>query len=356
MKSHYRFYLCFLCLLSCILVGCNVKRPKDVISESTMEDLLYDYHLAKAMGDNLSYDENYKKALYIDAVFKKYDVTEAAFDSSLVWYTRNTDKLAKIYENVGKRLKTQQDYVNHLVVLKDKKPKPTEAGDSIDVWPWRRSMRLSNELTENQYAFAIPTDSNFKDRDTLVWQVRYRFVDPQVKDPNRSVTMAMQAVYDKDTINHIMVVNKPGLHQIRLSADTLGALKEVKGFLYYSSPKDKKGMLLADNFKMTRYHCLDTMPFAKRDSLNKIKLYKADSLKKVKPAAGMNDTLNKTIIPQGDQRLTPEEMNRRRTVTPTKKPEQIEVEKRIQEEKEEQRKARIQNNQRRNQQRRQNQQ
>ena len=50
--------------------------------------------------------------------------------------------------------------------------------------------------------------------------------------------------------------------------------------------------------------------------------------------------------------ISPEEMNRRRTVTPEKKPEQIEVEQHIQQEKIEQRRER-QLNQRRNQQRRQ---
>ena len=52
------------------------------------------------------------------------------------------------------------------------------------------------------------------------------------------------------------------------------------------------------------------------------------------------------------QRISPEEMNRRRTVTPEKKPEQIEVEQHIQQEKIEQRRER-QMNQRKNQQRRQ---
>ena len=58
------------------VAGCKVKRPSDVISESKMENLLYDYHVAKSMGDNLPYSENYKKALYIDAVFKKYGTTQ----------------------------------------------------------------------------------------------------------------------------------------------------------------------------------------------------------------------------------------------------------------------------------------
>ena len=53
MKSRFRFHLCCVCMLALAIVGCKVKRPDDVISESKMENLLYDYHLAKSMGDNL---------------------------------------------------------------------------------------------------------------------------------------------------------------------------------------------------------------------------------------------------------------------------------------------------------------
>ena len=63
MKSRFRFHLCCVCMLALGIAGCKVKRPDDVISESKMENLLYDYHLAKSMGDNLPYSENYKKAL-----------------------------------------------------------------------------------------------------------------------------------------------------------------------------------------------------------------------------------------------------------------------------------------------------
>ena len=52
MKSRFRFHLCCVCMLALAIAGCKVKRPDDVISESKMENLLYDYHLAKSMGDN----------------------------------------------------------------------------------------------------------------------------------------------------------------------------------------------------------------------------------------------------------------------------------------------------------------
>ena len=263
-------------------LGCKVKRPDDVISESKMENLLYDYHVAKSMGDNLPYSENYKKALYIDAVFKKYGTTQAAFDSSMVWYTRNTEILSKIYDKVKKRLKDEQELVGDLIAKRDKKPKMTKQGDSIDVWPWQCMIRLTGEMMNNQYVFTLPTDSNYKDRDTLVWEVRYRFLEPMLADSLRGVTMAMQVIYEKDTINHWKTVTEPGVQQIRLFADTLGSMKEIKGFIYYPmDSQEKGGAVLADRFMMTRYHCTDTLAFAVRDSLNKIEALKADSLKKI---------------------------------------------------------------------------
>ena len=271
MKNRFRFHLCLICMFVFAVAGCKVKRPSDVISESKMENLLYDYHVAKSMGDNLPYSENYKKALYIDAVFKKYGTTQAAFDSSMVWYTRNTEILSKIYDKVKKRLKDEQELVGDLIAKRDKKPKMTKQGDSIDVWPWQRMVRLTGEMMDNQYVFTLPTDSNYKDRDTLVWEVRYRFLEPMLADSLRGVTMAMQVIYEKDTINHWKTVTEPGVQQIRLFADTLGSMKEIKGFIYYPmDSQEKGGAVLADRFMMTRYHCTDTLAFAVRDSLNKI--------------------------------------------------------------------------------------
>ena len=159
----------------------------------------------------------------------------------MVWYTRNTEVLSKIYEKVKKRLKDQQDEVNHLIALRDKKPKMTEPGDSLDVWPWLRMIRLTGEMMNNRYSFVLPTDTNYKDRDTLVWEVNYRFLEPMLADSLRAVAMGMQVIYEKDTINHLKTITRPGVQQIRLYADTLGAMKEIRGFIYYPMLGEQKG-------------------------------------------------------------------------------------------------------------------
>ena len=84
-------------LLLSVTFSCKPTVPADYIQPSDMEDILYDYHVAQAMGregqkNSLPYDENG----YFQAVLRKYQVTEAEFDSSFVYYYSHAERLKKI--------------------------------------------------------------------------------------------------------------------------------------------------------------------------------------------------------------------------------------------------------------------
>ncbi|NDV59755.1 DUF4296 domain-containing protein [Bacteroides sp. 519] len=240
-------------------MSCGIKRPKDVIPESTMEQLLYDYHIAKAMGDGLPYNENYKKALYVEDVFKKYGTTQAAFDSSMVWYTRNTEVLSKVYEKVSKRLKNDLNDVKRLISIRDNKPMVSESGDSINVWFLEKIYRLTGHPLNNKITFNLPSDTNFYDRDTLSWQVNYNFLGHEV-DSNRAAIMAMHIIYDNDSIiSDIRKIVTSGMDTIRLHSDTLGKIKEIKGFIYYNAKDNSVKPLWIDSISLMRYHSQDTL-------------------------------------------------------------------------------------------------
>lgn len=325
MKKFFRFRLCWLCLLV-IIVGCQVKRPKEVLPESKMEELLHDYHMAQALAENIPYNENYKRVLYTESVFKKHGTTEAVFDSSLVWYTRNTELLSKIYERVTKRLKTEQEAINHLIAIRDKKPKTTAPGDSVDVWIGARLAQLTGMPLNNKLTFTLPTDTNYHKRDTLLWEVRYHFLEEK-PDTAYAAVMAMQVIYENDSIiSHSQRVWKSGIERIRLQSDTLGMIKEVKGFIYYPGGKQSKS-LLADKISLTRYRCTDTLSIATRDSLrnDSIKIQKADSLK-------LKEKVDTIVKPTIQPRLNPEELNKRSDEQHPVRPEQRETEQRIQQE------------------------
>ena len=64
MKGLHRIQWFSIFLLAFCLTACQVKRPKVVISDAKMENVLYDYHIAKAMGEEVPYTDGYKRVLY----------------------------------------------------------------------------------------------------------------------------------------------------------------------------------------------------------------------------------------------------------------------------------------------------
>lgn len=267
MKKRIRIQWCGVALLAFCLTACQVKRPDSVLSDAKMENVLYDYHIAKAMGEEISYSESYKRLLYIESVFKKHGIAQADFDSSMVWFARNPDVLAKIYERVNLRLKTERDGINHLIALRDNKPKESLPGDSIDVWVWQRIYQLTGMPLGNKLVFTLPADTNFHDRDTLRWNARFRFRDG-TPDSVHVPVMAMQVKYENDTIiNRVLRIKDAGVETISLFADTLGKIQEVRGFIYYPMQESLRP-LLVDGISLMRYHARDSLFQVKQDSMS----------------------------------------------------------------------------------------
>ena len=299
--------LCFFFILMLTVMACKVKRPDGVIAESQMEELLYDYHLARSMGENLPVSDNYKKALYIQSVFQKYDVTQAEFDSSMVWYTRHTDILAKIYEKINDRLKEEQASINHMVAIRDKKSPVSQPGDSVELWFMEQVSCLTNAQDNNKISFVIPADVNSQDRDALVWKASF-FYPSKAGKAMPETYMAMQMVYRNDSvITSSRKITRSGEQEIRLQSDTLGALREVRGYIYFEGGKDD--YVLVHNISMKRYRV--TGEIAKP-----VEPVPTDSTRTVKSLPDSKDTLT----PQEPvKRMNPEELNRRRRTMPARK-------------------------------------
>ena len=97
-------------LLVCVaMLGC---RPRGVLSNREMRDVLYDLHRTdgaiQVAGYNYSHDQ--ELAGYYKNVLDKHGITQAEFDSSLVWFTDNPQIFNKIYPKVIERLQADLDY------------------------------------------------------------------------------------------------------------------------------------------------------------------------------------------------------------------------------------------------------
>ena len=142
------------------------KIPSDVIQPEVMEPLLYDYHLATTLSSDLVYTENYKKDAYLNYVFQKHHVTEAEFDSSMVWYSRHTVHLTAMYENLQKRFEEEGKLIRKFVDQRSGQTFLALVGDTVDIDKlyWLSSSDLTNKMT-----FELKADTSFRPHDALEW-------------------------------------------------------------------------------------------------------------------------------------------------------------------------------------------
>ncbi len=151
----------FFVILTCVLSACS-KKPSWVIPEKSMENLLYDIHLAEAEIDNdyITFSDSVRKRELVNAVFEKYHVTEAQFDTSLAWYASHLKIYVAMYERIEVRLRSLRDTLSHTQQIRyelENKPK--------ELWADERVKVLAPLPLENRYTFRLDTSSYFSSGD-----------------------------------------------------------------------------------------------------------------------------------------------------------------------------------------------
>lgn len=285
-------------------VSCKKEIPSYVIQPKEMEDVLYDYHLAQAVGDGWVGAERYKSELVIDYVFKKHNITKAEFDTSMVWYTRNMEKLSDIYANLSKRFENANN--NIAQVYQSYKKEQVISGDSVDLWYKRRLYVLSSAPLTNRITFEMKADTTFHELDRLVWNMN---VFGEGKK-NGNLYASLVVSYKNDSvISVVRPISSYGHHAIVLKTDTL-PIRNLQGFVYYDDSISSTVVL--SDISLKRYHpslvevkrlqeirMKDSVRF---DSLNRIKV---DSMRLVKP---QKENIIKTD--SENVRLTPQQLRR----------------------------------------------
>ena len=235
-----------------LLSACGKKIPDDIIQPDAMESLLYDYHLASTMSTSLPYNENYKKEAYFDYVFKKHNVTEAEFDSSMVWYTRNSKVLTDIYKNLQKRYEMEEEQMRSELNKRSGQISVSLSGDSVDVWSDRDLYWLTSSPLTNRLMFDLKADTTFHKKDILVFVADYNFLSYQKNDAKAVVSMNVEFKNDS-TQGVSKVISKSGKDYVVLKPDSAFEYKSINGFIYFSNPDSVDVSVLINNIKLIRY-------------------------------------------------------------------------------------------------------
>lgn len=95
-----------LSVMAVLFTGC---RPKGILHSGEMKDVLVDLHKTDALIQltGLQYGHDEAVNIYYAQVMEKHGITQAQFDSSIVWYTAHPLLFDKIYPKVDAQLKAE---------------------------------------------------------------------------------------------------------------------------------------------------------------------------------------------------------------------------------------------------------
>lgn len=228
----------FIPLLSLSLVfSCKPQVPDEYLQPGEMEDILYDYHLADAMADGTegSSRRAYDVTLYRQAVLEKYGITQAEFDSSLVYYTRHADRLHKIYENLTKRFEDEAMALgasaNDIRQYGDMK----SAKDTTNMWKGVPATMLLPYAPYNVMSFDFEADSTYHAGDRLIFSFYSDFL---YRSGMKDATAMLAVQFKNDSVASKTVrMTSNANYSVTVSDDNRKGIKSVRGFIYLSDRK-----------------------------------------------------------------------------------------------------------------------
>ena len=287
------------------LLACKPSVPSGLIQPDELEEILYDYHLAQAMAENGGGDSvNFRRYSYIQAVFDKYGVTEAEFDTTMIWYSSHATYLREIYQRLRERYSGNVAALGAAMGTGDVFANLNAQGDTANIWQGQAFTVLKPLFAVNRMAFSVEADTTFRRGDALLW----RFDSRQIAHGRSNEAYAGFYVrYDNDsTAGVVQRIYSNNRMQLRLEGDTARVIREIGGFVYCASGEsdEEPRFLVLQDFMLIRFH-------------KKVEPVKADTMQAASMVAdsvpsGADSVRN--VSPTSNRRLSPAELRDSRPV------------------------------------------
>ncbi|MDE6334270.1 MAG: DUF4296 domain-containing protein [Muribaculaceae bacterium] len=230
--------------IAAVLSSCNGV-PDYVIQPDEMALLMADVRMADAVVtiQAREYNNDTIKLALRRAVLERHGVTEACFDTSLVWYGYNIGKYQEVTQMsidiLEQRLKDAAARAAGEAAL-------SVAGDSVDIWTGPTVFYINRRSPSRYIAFVFDTDRNWESGD--IYTLRSRVVSPV-----NAVRWNMTALYDDgaiETATSSMSVSEPGRQELMLVTDSTRTAVRISGWIEVTPEGHRPAVI--DSLGLTR--------------------------------------------------------------------------------------------------------
>lgn len=237
-------------MLICVAASCS-RVPKNIISEKKMRAVLYDMQLAEGLVETRHdiYQVSTEREEVYNAVFAKHRITQAEYDSSLVWYGKHMDLYVRIYRLVLK------DVNESVAALGDIKPSPlsgeVSAKDSVDVWIYNRNHVFNPSLTFNALTFNIEPQVPYSSGSSYVFCMSVWGVLPELKHKPK---IHISAVHADTIISVNQEITADGYYETVLRTMATKQVKRVYGYIVINDSEPVYHRIYFDNIQLMKYN------------------------------------------------------------------------------------------------------
>lgn len=213
-----------------VFASCHPGIPNRYLQPDEMANILYDYHLAEGIQSLQQKDDSIAMRAYRISILKKYGVTSADFDSSMVYYTRHTELLEKVYKNITDRLDNESAAYGGQMGMADN---ITNSSDTTNIWRGPKSLVLPPYNALNRYTFEMKADTSYHDGDQLMMDFDTQFI---YQDGMRDAYAVLAVTYANDSVEVVSNPISSSTHY-HMQINNYGRLKikSVRGFMIHNN-------------------------------------------------------------------------------------------------------------------------
>ena len=239
-----------------LLSACTPQVPSKYLQPDDMEDLMYDYYLSQGISNGRAGSTDYDRRYNLQTVLKKYGLTNAEFDSTLVYYYNHMELMDAIYSNIQKRLGDEALELGASEGEVERFTIQSVSGDTTDVWEGKRQLMLLPIPPYHIVQFSQKADTSYYKGDSFLLTFGSRFL---VQSGSRNATVYLAVTYENDSVvSATTPINVSGGSTLRINACDQKA-KQLDGYIYMprrdqTDNASEIPLLLLDRIQLMRFH------------------------------------------------------------------------------------------------------
>lgn len=193
-------------VLALIFVRCQ--RPSFVLDQKRMAAVTKDMILTEAYLQQ-NYQPDSVAALYYESILEKHGVSREKYDSSLVWYSENSYRLADIYALIGKELTETKNLVD--TFLSDSLQRhrirfERTNFESGNLWANSARLVIPASMTLWPYTQNLTPLEPFEPSDTIHWSADIIGTPPATLDLTAQLLIVSQLGYRYQKLTSIPTI------------------------------------------------------------------------------------------------------------------------------------------------------